>query len=78
MCGLQFHFVTEDWNVDEWHIKRNYCKGNSFQVTTDLLNSENLKIAIVHLCNELQVCNFTMLQLTQLCHELQVCNLTML
>ena len=32
-----------------------------FQVTTDLLNRENFKLAIAQLCNELQVCNFTML-----------------
>ena len=32
-----------------------------FQVTTDLLNSQYLKIAIAQLCHELQVCNFTML-----------------
>ena len=41
------------------------CKCNSFQVTTDLLNSDNLKVAIALLCNELQIYNFTMLQLTQ-------------
>ena len=29
-----------------------------FQVTTDLLNSGNLKIAIAQLFYELQVCNF--------------------
>ena len=28
---------------------------NSFQVTTDLLNSENLTVAITALCKELQV-----------------------
>ena len=27
----------------------------------DLLNSENLKVAIVQLCHDTQVCNFTML-----------------
>ena len=27
----------------------------------DLLNSENLKVAIAQLCHEIQVCNFTML-----------------
>ena len=27
----------------------------------DLLNSENLKVAIAHLCHDIQVCNFTML-----------------
>ena len=46
-------------------IMKSTEKSEIFQVTTDLLNSENLKITIVHLCNELQVCNFTMLQLTQ-------------
>ena len=30
-----------------------YCKCNSFQATTDLLNSENLKIAIAPLCHEI-------------------------
>ena len=38
-----------------------YCKCNRFQVTTDLLNSENLKVAIAQLCNELQVSKFIML-----------------
>ena len=33
----------------------------TFQATTHLLNSENLKVPIAQLCNELQVCNFTML-----------------
>ena len=42
-------------------MKTKYSKCNSFQVTTHLLNSENLKIATVQLCNELQVCNFSML-----------------
>ena len=27
----------------------------------DLLNSENLKVAIAQLCHDIQVCNFTML-----------------
>ena len=27
----------------------------------DLLNSENLKVAIAELCHDIQVCNFTML-----------------
>ena len=35
------------------------------QVKTDLLNSENLRIAITQLCHELQVYNFTMLLLIQ-------------
>ena len=28
---------------------------------TDLLNSENLKVATARLCKELQVCNYTIL-----------------
>ena len=32
-----------------------YCKNDSFQVTTDLLNSDNLKVAITQLCSELHV-----------------------
>ena len=38
---------------------------NSFQVISNLLNSENLKVAIAQLCHELQVSNFTMLDQTQ-------------
>ena len=41
--------------VGEQHIYRKYSKCNSFQVTTDLLNSENLRIAITQLCHELQL-----------------------
>ena len=37
----------------------------TFQVTTDLLNSENLKVAIIQLGIEVQVCNFTMLNTQQ-------------
>ena len=33
----------------------------SLQDTTTLLNSENLKVAIAQLCNELHVCKFTVL-----------------
>ena len=42
-------------------MQTNYSKCNSFHATTDLLNSDNLKVAIAQLCNELQVWNFTML-----------------
>ena len=59
--GLQIHYVKTDPKVREQHIYRKYLKCNIFQVTTDLLNSENLRIAITQLCNELHVCNFTML-----------------
>ena len=37
----------------------------SFQVTVDLLNSENLKVAVAQLYKKLQFCKFTMLQLIQ-------------
>ena len=37
----------------------------SFQVTVDLLNSENLKVAVAQLYKKLQFCNFAMLQLIQ-------------
>ena len=46
-------------------IQTKYCECNSFQVTTDLLNTEKLQIAIAELCHDLQVCNFTMLLLIQ-------------
>ena len=32
----------------------NIFKQNSFQDTTDLLSSDNLKVAITQLCNDLQ------------------------
>ena len=56
--GLQHYYVIAEPKVGERHIERKYSKSNSFQVTTDLLNSENLKIAITQLCNEIQVCNY--------------------
>ena len=34
------------------------------QDTTDLLNSDNLKVAIAQLCNEVQVCNITTWKVT--------------
>ena len=53
--------VTKVFKVGESHIKTNHCKCNSFYVTSDLLNSDNLKIAIAQLWNDLQVCNIIML-----------------
>ena len=38
-----------------------FSKCNTFLVKSDLLNSENVRVAIAPLCNELQVCNFIML-----------------
>ena len=59
--GLQFYYVIADPKVGEQHIYRNYFKCNIFQVTTDLLNSENLRISITQLCHELNISNFTMI-----------------
>ena len=59
--GLQFQYVIADPKVGEQNIYRKFFKCNSFQVTTDLLYSENLRIAITQLYHELHVCNFTML-----------------
>ena len=61
VTGLQFYYVIADIKVAEQHIYTNFYKCNSFPITTDLLNSENLKVAITQLCNEPQVWNFTML-----------------
>ena len=47
--GLQLYYVKADPKVGEQHIYRKYSKCNGFQVTTDLLNSENLKIAVAQL-----------------------------
>ena len=55
------HPVVAMEKGDEEHVLTKCCRINSFQVTIDLLNSENLKVAIAQLSNELQVCNFTML-----------------
>ena len=38
-----------------------FSKYNTFQIISDLLNSDNLKVAITQLRHELQVWNFTML-----------------
>ena len=59
--GLKFYYVIADPKVGEQHIYTKFSKCNNFPITTDLLNSENLKVVITQLCNELQVWNFTML-----------------
>ena len=59
--GLQYYYVIADPKVVEQHIYTNFCKCTSFTITTDLLNGENIKVAITQLCNEPQVWNFTML-----------------
>ena len=58
---LQFYYAIADPKVGEQHILRKHSKCNCFQVITDLLNSDNIKVAITQLWNELQVYNFTML-----------------
>ena len=61
---LQFQYVITYPKSDEQHIK-NRIKLHIFQVTSDLLNTGNPKVVIAHLCNELEVCNCTMLLLIQ-------------
>ena len=53
--GLQIHYVTAVPKEGEQHIYSKYLKCNIFQVTTDLLNSENLKVAITQLCHDIQI-----------------------
>ena len=43
---LIYSTVIADSKVDEQHIYRKYFKGNSYQVTSNFINSENLRIAI--------------------------------
>ena len=52
--------VIADPEVGERHISTKYSKCNHFKVTTDLLNSENMKVGTAQLHHELQVYNFTM------------------
>ena len=40
-------------------LKPNTVNEKNVPDKTDLLNSENLKVAIAELCYELQICNFT-------------------
>ena len=49
---LQFYYVITDPKVGEKHTLTKYSKCNSFHFTTDLLNSDNLKVAIAQLCND--------------------------
>ena len=59
-CGtdLQFYYVIADPKIHEKHNNNNktkYSKCNGFEITSNLLNSDNLKVAINQLYNELQV-----------------------
>ena len=52
------------WGTEKYvnnTFKQKNSKCNSFQVTSDLLKSENLKVAIAQLYHEVHICNFTML-----------------
>ena len=57
-CRSAILLCYADPKVD---VNKKYSKCNSFQATSDLLNSEYLKVAIAQLYNKLQVCNFTTL-----------------
>ena len=48
------HLIVKD-KVAEQHILGKYSNCNSFGVTTDLLNSQNFKVAITQLSNVQQV-----------------------
>ena len=39
VTGLQVHYIIACPKVAEYHINTKFSKCNSFQVTTDLLNS---------------------------------------
>ena len=59
--SLELHYVIADSEIGKQHIETKNSKCNTFQVISNLLNSDNLKVAITQLCHELQVWNFTML-----------------
>ena len=45
--NLQFYYLIPDPKVGEQHIQgKLYSKCNSFQVTTELLHIDNMKVAI--------------------------------
>ena len=48
------HLIVKG-KVGQQHILGKYSNRNSFGVTTDLLNSQNFKVAITQLCNVQQV-----------------------
>ena len=51
--------LCNSWPQNRWiTYETKYFKCNSFQVISDLLNSDNLKVAITQLRHELQVWNF--------------------
>ena len=52
---MELHYVIADSEIGEQHIETKYSKCNTFEVISNLLNSDNLKVAITQLCHELQV-----------------------
>ena len=65
MFGYPHLTLKEGSKVKSDHINR-FPAHDLLQVGyNDLLNSENLKEAIAQLCHDIEVCNFTMLQLTK-------------
>ena len=48
------HLIVKD-KVAEQHILGKYCNCNSLGVTMDLLNSKNVKVAIIQLSNVQQL-----------------------
>ena len=55
-CVLQFLRKIRKFKISsEITYIKNCSKCNTFQVISDLLNSDNLKVAITQLCHELQV-----------------------
>ena len=53
--GLQLYYVISDPKVGEQHMYTKFSECNSFQVSSDSLNSDYLKVAIAQLCNVIQV-----------------------
>ena len=52
-------FIISRWCAGQKIIKFPAC--NYFQITSDLLNSEDLKVAVAQLYHELKASNFTLL-----------------
>ena len=48
------HLIVKE-KIAEQHILGKYSNCNSFGVTMDLINSQNVKVAITQLCNVQQV-----------------------
>ena len=58
-CKL--YYAIANPKVDDQYIQKKFSECNTFQVISNLLTSENLKLTIAQLCNKLQFCNFTVI-----------------